>query len=232
MRRHRQIERMPLHEQPNANRQRHRDGADVEDGHDGRGERHADRQQHDERGQDEDVAGGIGVAQSHHGHAAPGDAAASSSQMKVVRQVSTRISPRGWAWKLVARGDHEELHGDDDRQPGGSLQHRRPEHRGERKDDGEQRQGDTRGKLVAHEHRQQLVLELRLQRGALGEAGAQLANVRLQRPRAGPWRRGRGCGAMVSLPPCIGFLARPPDATPHGRRLDAAPLTQSLAANS
>ena len=45
---------------------------------------------------------------------------------------------------------------------------------------------------LLHEHRQQLVLELRLQLRALREACAQLADVRIQRPRAGPWRAGDG----------------------------------------
>ncbi len=88
---------------------------------------------------------------------------ASSSQMNMSPPLVRRCtSPRGSGQEVAAGRDHEELDGDDRRQPRRGLHHRRPEHRGQREDDGEQREGDARGQLVAHEHRQQLVLEFGL----------------------------------------------------------------------
>ena len=132
---------------------------------------------------------------------------ASSSQMNV-RAPLVDVAPRCAAGQELAAGrDHEELHGDDGRQPRGGLQHGRPEHRGQREDDGQQREGDARGQLVAHEHRQQLVLELRLQVGALREARAQLAHLRLHRAPAGPWRAVGGSG-LRWLSPLLHRLPR------------------------
>ena len=99
--RHRHIERVALHDQAGAHRHGHRDGADVEDRHDRGGERHADRQQDDERGQDEDVADGVRRPQPDHGHAAPGDAGGQARATRTCRASARRCtSPRGAARNL------------------------------------------------------------------------------------------------------------------------------------
>ena len=164
------------------------------------------------------------LPEAHHGHAAPGDAAAElEPDERVAPGVDAHLAAR-LRQEALAGGDHEELHGDDGREPRRGLQHGRPEHRGQREDDGEQRQRDARGQLVADEHRQELVLELRLQHRALGEAGAQLADVRLHRRAAGPWRVGGAGARWCRCRRCIVSLARPPGrCQPEWRRLDARP---------
>ena len=146
----------------------------------------------------------------------------SSSQMNVLRQVSTRISAARLGQEAVAGGDHEELHGDDGRQPGRGLQHGRPEHRGQREDDGKQRDGDARRKLVPDEHRQELVLELRLQ-DVPCERRARSSRICACTAARGSLARGRcvearWCRCRRASSPSPG---RPADAKPAWRRLGA-----------
>src|SRR5262249_46917973 len=79
--------------------------------------------------------------------------------------------------KAASLVEQHDLGGDDDDEPHDSVEGRRPEHGG----DGEQRiecgHGDSRAELVAHEHRQQLVLELRLDAGSGGEPGARRLEI-------------------------------------------------------
>ena len=113
--------------------------------------------------------------------------------------------------ELAAGGDHEELGRDDGGEPRGGLDHRRPEHRRQREDDGQQRQGDARGQLVAHEHGQQLVLELRLQDGVVRELGADLAQDGPAWPLADPSR-----AAAAGRPQCRRRLAYSPSSCRAG----------------
>ena len=62
-----------------------------------------------------------------------------------------------------------------------------------------QRDGDARRQLVLHEHRQQLVLELRLQNRALGQACTQLADVRIHGRARVLDARTRSRSSMVAL---------------------------------
>ena len=164
-------------------RHRHRDGADVEDRHDGRGERHADRQQHDEGRQDEDVADGVRRLPTPPRPCRPRRCrwpARATTNMS--RQASTRTSPRGCARNLrqaaimknfmeMTAASHAE-----------ACTHGRPEHGGEREDGGEQRDGDAAPTArsctnIASSSYSNSGFRL----GALREACAQLADMRIQR---------------------------------------------------
>ena len=174
------------------------------------------------------------VLQAHHGHAAPGDAAASSSQTNLSRQLSTRTSPRGCARNLRQAAIMKNFMEMTVASQAEACMHGRPEHRGEREDDGEQREGDARRQLVLHEHRQQLVLELRLQ-ARCPATGVRAARAYAPgRPRADPCARARAQGSL-----CLAALHRLPRqaarpiADRSGRRLAATwPRRQSRPANS
>ena len=178
-RRHRQIEGMTLHEETRDDGQRHGNGAGVEDRHDGGSERHADRQQHDERSQHEHVAGRIGGTQADHGDAAPGETVGQLQPDEHAPPLPDVHLIARQREKVAAGRDHEELDANDRRQPRRRLDHRRPEHRGQREDDGEQGKRDARGQLVARIHGEQFVFEFGLDARPLRQARAHLAQLRL-----------------------------------------------------
>ncbi len=73
--------------------------------------------------------------------------------------------------------EQHHLGADDDDQPHDRVEGRRPEHAGDGEQRVERRHGHRRAELVAHEHRQQLVLELRLDGRAGGEPRASFLEV-------------------------------------------------------
>ena len=89
-------------------------------------------------------------------------------------QVDVDLGPRR-RQEAAAELEQHNLREDHQQQPDDRLADRRPEHRGEREDDGQQLDGGDGAELVAHEHRQQLVLELGLDCRALHQPLARLA---------------------------------------------------------
>ncbi len=73
--------------------------------------------------------------------------------------------------------EQHDLGADDDDQPDDGIDGRRPEHAGQSEQCIKRRHGDGGTELVAHEHGEKLVLELRLQRRAGGEARARFLEV-------------------------------------------------------
>ena len=148
----------------------------------------------------------------------------SSSQTNILRHVSTRISPRGWAWKrrqaAIMKNFMEMT----------VASHAEACSTGAQNIEASEKMTASSGMVTRaessflHEHRQQLVLELRLQDRALGETGAQLADVRLHAPRAGPWRAVGAEAGWCRCRRCIVSLARAPGRCQirHARRLDSA----------
>ena len=119
---------------------------------------------------------------------------ASSSQMNMSRQASTRTSPRGSARNLrqaaIMKNFMEMT----------AASHAEACTTGAQNMEASEKMTASSGMVTRadssflHEHRQQLVLELRLQLGALRKACAQLADVRIQRRARGPSRAGGGQG--------------------------------------
>ena len=104
---------------------------------------------------------------------------ASSSQMNMRRHCPTFAWLRGSARKLRQAAIMKNLTQMTVASHADACDDRRPEHRGQREDDGEQRKGDARGKLVARVHREQLVFEFGLDARSLRQARAHLAQLRL-----------------------------------------------------
>ena len=73
--------------------------------------------------------------------------------------------------------EQNHLGADDDHEPHDRIEHGRPEHGGDREERIERRHGDGGAELAAREHRQQLVLELRLEARAGGQARARRLEV-------------------------------------------------------
>lgn len=165
---HRPVERVVQQEEAQHQREGDRHRAGVNDRQHRRGEQKADREHDDEGGEYERMCHRLGRSGADEHDAGPGDTVDGlDADQRRLPAADVDIGARE-ARKAVA---HTHLHGAGE-EDGSGPQHRltgwRPEHRGECDDDGEQRDRQRRAELVAHEHRQQLVLELRL-----GDAGRQ-----------------------------------------------------------
>ena len=169
----RQVEGIVEQQQPYHHRNRHRDGAGVEDGRDRRSKHGADRHHDDQRGEDEDVRGVDEVAAYAEALAEPHESEA--GKRHAVQQLDDDETAAPEADVDLCGGERQEaaalieqhhLGADDDDQPHDGVEGRGPEHRCDGKERVKRRHGHGGAELVAHEHRQELVLKLGLDAGA------------------------------------------------------------------
>ena len=101
----------------------------------------------------------------------------SSSSTKRRRHCRTFTCAGGDRQKAPRLIEQHDFGADDDDQPYDRIEGRRPEHAGDGEQRVERRHGHSRAELVAHEHCQQLVFELRLDRCAGGQPRASFLQV-------------------------------------------------------